>query len=98
VDAAAVARRADQNNVGGQDVRNRWASRLLSLPVVPLASRTPVTACRLRTGRCLRRLLLLLRVLALAKRFSRSHSSCIFRWVRRGVCVALPFAQSAARS
>jgi hypothetical protein len=27
VDAAAVARRADQNNVGGQDVRNRWASQ-----------------------------------------------------------------------
>jgi hypothetical protein len=27
VDAAAAARRADQNNVGGQDVRNRWASQ-----------------------------------------------------------------------
>ena len=70
----------------------------LSLPAVPLASRTPVIACSLKTGRCLRRLLLLLHVLALAKRFSGRRLSCIFRRISDGVCFALPFAQLAARS
>jgi hypothetical protein len=71
----------------------------LSLLFEQLAGRTPVTACSLKIGRCLRRLLLLLlHFLALAKRASRRRLSCIFRRITDGVCFALPFARLAARS